>query len=372
MSQSDDAKRQYKIRIEASCFLETATPSGIGRYTEQLISQLRSNEAVTLDTVCGIFPSSWVFANKLYRKLNHYLPSALQIPIDLFRRPVDATIFPNFSSQPTIQSARRLVIIHDLVYIDYPETVESKNLSFLSKEVPRSFATCDTIIATSNTLATRYKSLFPPSKGQQHLILPIPVSSSYYTSPTTTRQELATKYGFSDNEYIYFIGNMEPRKNLRALVDAYLLLPSSITDRYSLIIAGGGGWKSSDLVSHIDKLQQGGHKIYRIGYVDEADTVALMHHASLHCLPSIDEGFGTSIYQAMATRTVVVANDIPILREVANGHAYLADATSADSLSAALQTALTTDNSGLIESAYSHTQATTWDSVIEKLLKNLV
>lgn len=371
MSRSDGASRIYRVRVEASSFLETATPSGIGRYTEQLIKALKDRDDIEVDIVCGVFPTSWRFANKAYRKLNHYLPTSAQLPIDLFRKKVDATIFPNFTAQRTIKSAKKLAIIHDLVYIDYPETVESKNLAYLKKEVPRSFEVCDIIVATSKTLSGRFYEIFTKRAGQQHLILPIPVGESYYSTQYVNRSSLAVKYGFPDQGYIYFIGNMEPRKNLKSLVDAYNLLPKSIRSKYSLVIAGGKGWKSQGLLSYIRDLRDAGDHIYHIGYVNEEDTVSLMHHAALHCLPSIDEGFGTSIYQAMATKTPVVANDIPILHEVGQNYVIFTDTTSAKKLSTAISAAINDTSTTMVDSAYKYVQTITWQTTIDKVVHSI-
>lgn len=353
-----------RIRIEASCVLETDNLSGIGRYVEQLLLALESHQSIELDVVCGPFPSRWITANKAFRKLNHYLPDWLQIPFDLLRRRVNVTIFPNFSTLRTVKSTQRAVIIHDLVYKQFPDTVEHKNLSFLTKEVPRSLRTCDTLITTTDTVASQIRGIFNDTNISSNLITPIPPASTYFEPAAISREELAQKYKFADQKYIYFIGNMEPRKNLGSLLTAYSLLPDKVRGNYSLVIGGGEGWKSHQTKARIQQMRQSEESVFAVGYINELDAPSLMHHAAVLCLPSIDEGYGMSPFQAMATRTPVVANDIPIIRELTAPHSILVNSTDPQQLANGLlkATLITPKSHPKLEAAHQYVRDLSWSS----------
>src|SRR5690606_35995776 len=132
------------------------------------------------------------------------------------------------------------------------------------------------------------------------------------------------KYGIK-KEYIYFIGNLEPRKSLTTLIEAYKLLPKNIKERYSLVLAGVQGWNSERTRSVLDQSIELGEDIQHIGFIDQSDSPALFQAASLFVMPSIYEGFGVPILEAMAGGTPVVASNIPPFNEIGGSFINYAD-----------------------------------------------
>ncbi len=125
--------------------------------------------------------------------------------------------------------------------------------------------------------------------------------------------------------YALFVGTLEPRKNVGVLLAAWRLLARrGATDLPVLLLCGRWGWKSEELRQDIERAQRQGLARH-LGYVGEPELAALYRAATCLVLPSLYEGFGLPVVEAMAAGTPVVASDIPVLREVADEAALFAD-----------------------------------------------
>lgn len=322
-----------RIRVEASSLANTNL-SGVAQYTKRLTEAL-SNQ-----------PNTWVQAS-YFNFLNRQITPSLTIkePLDsntllplrvyaklqsygtapafdsLKSKKVDLTIFPNFATWPTMRSRLRATVIHDLTYLYFPEVVEVKNLAHLRRVVPRSIQEADFIITVSEAVKAELVKEFQLSP-DKCIVTPIPPEESF---AHPNNNEVHKKYNIPTQKYIYFIGTLEPRKNLPTLIAAYRLLPQKIRDEYSLVLAGGKGWKTEASQASIDEAIVAGEHVIHIGYIDQADSSALFQKASVFVMPSIYEGFGMPILEAIASHTPVVASDIPVLRETGEDAALYAN-----------------------------------------------
>jgi glycosyltransferase involved in cell wall biosynthesis len=137
--------------------------------------------------------------------------------------------------------------------------------------------------------------------------------------------------------YILFVGTIEPRKNVDILLDAYAGLPASLRQEYDLVIAGPVGWGDS---STVRRLRAGMAGVEYVGYVAERDLPGLTAGAAAFVYPSLYEGFGLPVAQAMAAGTPVITSNVSSLPEVAGDAALLVDPRSEAELGAALRKAL--------------------------------
>lgn len=318
-----------KIRIEISS-LATPSISGVGHYVKRLTEALDKapdtdvraayfnfmNRQITPDiTLKRQLEKNSLFPLRAYAKLQSF---GVALPFDIFKPSVDLTIFPNFATWPTVRSKLRATAVHDLTYLYYPELVEEKNLAHLRRVVPRSIKKADFIVTVSEAVKAELVKEFSLDP-ERCVATPVPPEDIFYK---TSGNEVHKKYSIPTKKYIYFIGNLEPRKNLPTLVAAYRQLPQKMKDEYSLVLAGGKGWKTEKSQQSIDDARAAGEKVIHIGYVDQADSPALFQKASLFVMPSLYEGFGMPVLEAMVSKTPVVASDIPVLRE-AGGDAAL-------------------------------------------------
>ena len=370
-----------KIRIEISS-IASKHKSGVAQYTSLLHTSLTENPAVQLHShyfdFLGRQPNPSVTISK--REVNHALPLRVYAKVQSFNfapafdislPKVDLTIFPNFATWPTAKSKHVATVIHDLTYLYFPEVVEEKNLAHLRHVVPRSIKKADFIITVSESVKAELVKEFnlDPAKC---VVTPIPPDETFFsTASPEAIQAVKEKYGLNpDKKYLYFIGNLEPRKNLKTLVEAYQLLPQEVKAKYSLVLAGGKGWKTEATQEAIDKAIAAGEDIKHIGFIDQADSPTLFQGASLFVMPSLYEGFGMPILEAMASGTPVVAADIPVLKEVGADFATYADPQSPESFKTAIEAALKQPKPSR-ESLQQNVTRYSWNQNVEKILETV-
>lgn len=256
---------------------------------------------------------------------------------DIFLPKVDLTIFPNFATWPSLKSKHTATVIHDLTYIYFPEVVEKNNLSHLQRVVPKSIKNADFIITVSESVKAELLKEFKLS-ADDCIVTPIPPSEVFFNEVSNEQlHRVKEKYNIKqDKQYIYFIGTFEPRKNLKTLIESYLLLPQEIKDTYSLILAGGKGWKNESTKQLLETAIEAGNDITHLGFIDQEDSPALFQGAAVFVIPSLYEGFGMPLLEAMAGGTPVIASDIPVLREVGGDFATYADPQNPHSFTEAI------------------------------------
>ena len=150
------------------------------------------------------------------------------------------------------------------------------------------------------------------------------------------REQAERQHGLG--EFILTVGTLEPRKNLGTLLRAYARLRQS-GYRGLLVHAGGKGWKSQDVARQIVDLDLREHVRF-LGYVDDAALVRLYNLASLFVYPSLMEGFGLPVLEAMTCGTAVVSARGSSLEEVGGSAARFVDPRDADALADTMRTVL--------------------------------
>lgn len=337
------------IRVEVSC-AALQNKSGVARYTELLTNALAEKAAVRghyFDFLRR--QSSPALSSKVHIEHNMLVPlrvynklSSINLPVppfDSFLAPVDLTIHPNFATWPTHRSKLIATVIHDLTYLYYPELVEAKNLAHLRRVVPRSIKQANFIITVSEAVkAELIKEFHLPA--EKCVVTTIPPSKDFADAKQPIN-DIHTKYKLPTKKFILFIGNLEPRKNLATLIRAYRLLPKDIQAEHSLIIGGGTGWNFEETEA---LLEQGGESgvIRRIGYIDQEDLASFYRLASLFVMPSLYEGFGMPVLEAISSNCPIVCADIPVLREAGGTIARYAAALDPDDFAAKITQQLDT------------------------------
>lgn len=132
-------------------------------------------------------------------------------------------------------------------------------------------------------------------------------------------------------EYVLFLGNLEPRKNLQTLLRAYQSLPGNLRERYPMVIAGASGWHTQELKKALHLIQDR-EKPILTGYVPQQLLPDLYRGASLFVYPSFYEGFGLPVLEAMACGIPVVASNTSSLPEVVGETGILINPYDADEL----------------------------------------
>jgi glycosyltransferase involved in cell wall biosynthesis len=174
-------------------------------------------------------------------------------------------------------------------------------------------------------------------------------------------------------EYILFVGNIEPRKNLIRLIEAYRSLPKSLTTRYQLVMVGSGGWLNGEIIDAISHARYDGYRITRpLRFVEDAEIVDLYSGARCTVLPSFHEGFGMPVLESLACGTRVVAADLESIREAGGDVATYCDPLSVASIAAALKQTVESEPAADFQSrAGEHVATHSWQQTAE-IIKQLV
>ncbi|MGB8857729.1 MAG: glycosyltransferase family 1 protein [Ilumatobacteraceae bacterium] len=228
-------------------------------------------------------------------------------------------------------SARpRVVSVYDCWFLRHPEQARPA-VRLAGHVLQRSVATGAVIHASSKATAAAVRELLPGASVHTVHLAALPVPPCPASSPIP---QLAGR------PYVLAIGTLERRKNLPRLVQAFGTVAGLDPD-LQLVLAGGDGDDRDAIHAAVDALGDRAHRVMFTGRVDEAARSWLLHHATVVAYPSLDEGFGFPLLDAMQVGVPLVASDAGSIPEVAGDAALLCSATDVDALAGNLTIALT-------------------------------
>jgi len=152
--------------------------------------------------------------------------------------------------------------------------------------------------------------------------------------PEETRTMLEKRWGIAE-PYVLFVGRVEPRKNPIGMLEAYAKFRDETGGSVKLVIAGGLTWSAGEAKETIDRLNLD-KDVIRLGHVDHEDLPWLYSGAEMFVFPSLWEGFGLPLIEAMRCGAPTITSDISCLPEVAGGASLLVDPKSPDSIAQAM------------------------------------
>jgi len=326
--------------------------AGIGRYTRELVGALLALESphqyVIFAATGGLEDGGWRMENGEWKVEWRTLPISddwlarlwhrlrLPVPVEAITGPLDVFYSPDFVLPPTRRSTRTLLTVHDLSFLHCPEAFVPALRRYLERVVPRSIARADLVLADSAHTRSDIIALLgvPPARVQ---VLYGGVHPRFRPEAEPREQaRLRARYGLGERPYVLSVGTLQPRKNYVRLMRAFTNLKPEEAE-LQLLIAGGRGWLYQDILAEAEEY---GDRVRTLGFVDEADLPALYRNAALFAFPSLYEGFGFPVLEAMACGVPVVCSNASSLPEVAGDAALLVDPLDADGLSGAMQQAL--------------------------------
>ena len=266
-----------------------------------------------------------------------------EIPFELLTGPVDL-IHASDWSQPSAK-APIVTTVHDLVFVKYPSTVEPSILRAQTKRLNKIVASQTQIIADSMSTKNDLMEIYHLPSSRIDVVYP-GIDNRYAPQKTKEIDRVKRLYDLPD-QYILSVGTQEPRKNLARLVEAVSSLD------IPLVIVGKHGW---------------GSQTKTLGYVPDSDLPAIYASASVFAYPSLYEGFGFPVLEAMACQTPVVTSNISSLPELVGKAGILIDPTDVTSISTGIKQALAS-RSKLIELGLKQSQKFTWDNTAKQTLE---
>jgi glycosyltransferase involved in cell wall biosynthesis len=315
-----------RIGIDARAAAEV--PAGRGRYVRELLrhlARLDHEHRVLLyarsrwdcDELDGRF--EWRLASG--RDPLWQLPAARRAG-----RECDVFLATNTYLMPALLRIPSLAVVFDMVPFHRDlgaplgSLAERATLRLAVRRAKRLLAISQ---ATRDELAERF-----PAAGRKTTVTPLAADERF--TPEGDRKRL-------DKPYVLALGTIEPRKNLARLVDAWAGLPATTRERFDLCLAGAAGW-DRDAVE-----QAGSEHVRRLGYVSDEELPALYRGAELLAYPSLHEGFGLPVLEALACGTAVVTSRTSSLPEVGGDAARYVDPLDVESIRAALAELLEDD-----------------------------
>ena len=285
-------------------------------------------------------------------------------------RRADIVLYTNYVALPLLRrKTKTALVIYDLSFLDHPEFTQDVNLQFLKRFCPPSIMQADLIITISEFTKQRLMEHFSGLKAQI-VVTPIPPT---YAPQQLSLQDTLVHKGIQPDKYVLYVGTIEPRKNLQALLKAWSLMDVALRDKYSLVLAGGKGWKDEAIRADIQSMQKKGFNVITPGYISEEEKQALYSNAASFVLPSHYEGFGMPILEAMQHRVPVVVSDLPVFHEVAGDAAVYFDKDKPEDIVEKLSGLLT--DQGLRESLQEKGQAQlkkfNWDDNAQRVVTAL-
>jgi glycosyltransferase involved in cell wall biosynthesis len=291
------------------------------------------------------------------------LPKALkEEKIDLF--------FSPYYKAPLFTDVKIITVVHDLIPILFPDRQSIKGL--LAKTYCRSF-----IKKSKNRIE---KILTVSAHSQQDLmnicdieenkikVIPNAVASHYQCVDQSFKDEMKS-FGIQ-KEFIFFIGQFKPHKNVETLIRAYGLLSEELKARYQLVLGGGKNQyirKLKKIIKELDLKQN----IIFAGFISEKDLPKFYNAASLFVFPSFYEGFGIPPLEAMACGTPVIASNTSSLPEVVGDAGICINPYSVEEFTKAMELVLLDENlqNDLIKKGLERSKQFTIEKFCRSILK---
>lgn len=341
-----------RIAFDASPLLVNKT--GIAYYIERLTEQIAKQYAKEVELIgfyynflgrksTKHFPSA---PNLRYRPIR-FIPSKVvyqlrrwgfSLPVEvLIKEPVDFVLFGNFWGYPSLENTAAAPIIHDLTYLDVPESVSPKNRKDLTRLVPEQIKRSRFVVTVSASSKQGIMEAYGVDSGD---ILVTHIPPPPLTHHSAAEQQRTLKRLGINKPFMLMISTVGRRKNIVNLIDAYQQLPKATRSGYALILVGRLEWDSQDEVARIAKAKADGLDVMHLGYVDEDTKAVLFETATLFVHTSNYEGFGMPVLEAMHYGTPCALSDITIFREIAGQAALYFDQTDPKDISRTIATLL--------------------------------
>jgi len=222
------------------------------------------------------------------------------------------------------------VTVYDLVPFLFPQTMQLSNYLVTRFLLPPSLARAQRIMVISESAAADVRRVLGISPDRISVVTPGVRAGFEVRDPLEARHRIAERLDVdAGRPYLLTVGTVEPRKNLITLVKALASLPRATRARFSLLVAGAPGWKASALHGLARPLVREGTLRF-LGFVSQEDLPWLYAGAAMFLFPSLYEGFGIPVIEAMASGVPVLGSDIPVMREVTRNAAAFVAPTAAD------------------------------------------
>ncbi len=294
----------------------------------------------------------------------------IYLPFVLKKLGVDVVHGPNYLVPFRKNEFSTVVTIHDLVAFLFPDTVPKKYsiyMKFLLRNIVRY---TDRIIVNANSTKTDLINILAVPNKKISVIYEGIDTGVFYPRDDISKDKIRMKFDISD-DFILHVGNLEPRKNFKGIVDSFLKIRQKKGFKgLKLVLAGQRGWLYKGILKEIKEKRLGDSIIFT-GYVGKDDLPALYSAARLFLFPSFYEGFGLPVLEAMACGTPVITSRCSSLPEVAGDAAILVDPRNINDITNAIERLLkdNTLRGTYINKGFKRVKEFTWEKTAKEVLE---
>jgi glycosyltransferase involved in cell wall biosynthesis len=341
-----------RIGIDISRTVEEK--SGVGWYTSHLVQGIARVDRIHQ---YYLYPCFWYCVPTGFRRAQHPKQSnfhlvdrwkTLRTVRERWRDPdlggasilgsVDVVHCTAYTAPPVL-GVGLVVTIHDMSFLTHPQFHEESNIAFCTRECHRAARRAAKLIVPSEATKRDVLRYLHADEDRVHVIYE---AAGVDFGPVEDREAIRSVLvdHSIDRRYVLFVGTVEPRKNVRRLLEAFLHVVRSCPDRGELlVIAGGKGWRNTEIY---DFVRESGltDRVRFLGYVTDSDLRALYSAATVFAYPSLYEGFGLPVIEAMACGCPVVTSRTASLPEVAGDAGLLVEPTDVADIARALGTVM--------------------------------
>ena len=337
------------LRVLIDATAVTRKKAGVGVYAKNLIDQLVAAQQLELfllvqdddpDFVYSGMPHVTVLRmpSRLLRKIPlRLIFEQTALPMLVRRHRIDIVHSLHYSFPLFRFGARSAVTIHDMTSVLMPEVHERIKLLYFHFFLRRALRGSDAPIFVSHSAQQDYVAHFGTPRGLSTVVHHGKNPAFHPNRDSAAIASVRAKYKLP-TRYMLYIGTIEPRKNLERLVQAFATLAPNSPD-IPLVIAGMMGWKQEHLSGLVHNLGLGDRVLFP-GFIAEEDKALLIAGCELFVYPSLYEGFGLPVLEALASGVPTVTSNLSSLPEVAGDAALLVDPTDIAALARAMQSIL--------------------------------
>lgn len=327
--------------------------TGIGRYTWELARQLQESTEISdlrffagrcflsgLPDADGQAGNSHIL--KRWVQQSHLASEAYRLLMPVLKaqalRGAEEYLYhgPNFFLPPF--AGKRVATFHDLSPFIWTKCNTPQRIRYTQKELLKTIRCADALITDSEYTRQELATYFSWPLERIHAV-PLASSGQFYPRSVDELQPVLKRYGLQSCGYTLFVGTIEPRKNIIALLDAYARLSYAMRKRWPLVLSGYQGWRSEDIHERIQQAEREGWVRY-LGFTPAEELPLLFAGARLFAFPSLYEGFGLPVLEAMASGVPVVCSDSSSLPEVVGKVGLMCAPQDIDTLTDLLQRGL--------------------------------
>ncbi|MBA2503096.1 MAG: glycosyltransferase family 4 protein [Pyrinomonadaceae bacterium] len=317
----------------------TGAKTGVGHYTLELargLAQIADTDSFEFVTPARILSGDskrdeWpANLSVTYREPNSLRKHWWTIGLPLYIRQSSLDLFHGTNyNVPLWEGCPTVLTIHDLSLFLYPETHEKHRVSVGLRRIPTMGCAATKIITPSQAVRREVVEHLNVSP-EKVIAIPEAARREFRPMPAEETRDARKRFGIED-DFLLYVGTLEPRKNLMLLVRAFEEVLCTTNLRPQLVIVGKKGWLVDELFAYVERAELGDRLLFT-NYVTDEELRALYSSCRMCIYPSLYEGFGLPPLEAMACGAPVITTRIPSIMETVGDAARLVEPTDVDAL----------------------------------------